>query len=153
MTRKSERVEVTPSGREIDIQFAYDTPLMPGGNLSTWLLMQLEPGHDAEAEPAYGAGCKVPPHVLGTGPIYMTLRSLAALGCLLSVACGGGHSDKLPPGAIAVGEDLYMVPLAKPVGGCPAFRAFSPDKMVVQAIYFRTIEGRFVMSRQEAGCT
>lgn len=58
VTRESERVEVTPSGREIDIQFAYDTPLIPGTNLSTWLLMQLQPGHDADAEPAYGAGVR-----------------------------------------------------------------------------------------------
>lgn len=58
VTQKSERVEVTPSGREIDIQFAYDTPLMPGANLSSWLLMQLQPGHDADAEPAYGAGVR-----------------------------------------------------------------------------------------------
>lgn len=90
----------------------------------------------------------------------MLLRSLAALACLWMVACSGRHSEsagpdaiELPDGAIAVGEGLYMVPLAKPVGGCPAFRAFSPNRMVVQAIFFRAPDGRFVMSRQEAGCT
>lgn len=56
--QESERVAVTPTGREIDLQFAYDTPLIPGASLSTWLLMQLQPGHDADAEPGYGAGLK-----------------------------------------------------------------------------------------------
>ena len=89
----------------------------------------------------------------------MNLRSLAALGCLWVAACGGGFSESspgavdLPDGAIAVGEDLYMVPLAEPVSNCPAFRAFSPNRMVVQAIYFRTADGRFVMDRQEADCS
>lgn len=90
----------------------------------------------------------------------MILRLWAVLGCLWVAACGGGQSEsmepgavELPDGAIAVGEDLYMVPLAKPVSGCPAFRAFSPNRMVVQAIYFRAADGRFVMSRQEADCS
>lgn len=52
----SERVDLSPSGREIDLQFAYDLPLAEGMNLSSWLLMRLEPGHDADADPAYGAG-------------------------------------------------------------------------------------------------
>jgi len=89
----------------------------------------------------------------------MNLRWLAVLGCFWVAACSGGHSEssgqgagKLPYGAIAVGEELYMVPLAEPVGGCPAFRAFSPTRMVVQAIYFRTADGRFVTSQQEADC-
>ena len=89
----------------------------------------------------------------------MNLRSLAVLGSLWVGACNGGHTEsseqapvELPEGAIAVGDDLYMVPLAAPVAGCPAFRAFSPTKMVVQAIYFRTADGRFVTDRQEADC-
>ena len=52
----SERVDLTPSGREIDLQLAYDLPLAEGMNLSSWLMMRLEPGHDADAGPAYGAG-------------------------------------------------------------------------------------------------
>ena len=58
VTQDSERVDITPSGREIDIQIAYDTPLLPGMALSSWLMLQLEPGHDAEAGPAYGGGMK-----------------------------------------------------------------------------------------------
>ncbi|NNG03451.1 MAG: hypothetical protein HKM95_05045, partial [Inquilinus sp.] len=57
-TLQSERVDLTPSGREIDFQLAYDRPLAPGMGLSTWLLFQLQPGHDADADPAYGAGLR-----------------------------------------------------------------------------------------------
>ncbi|MCH8912453.1 MAG: hypothetical protein IIA33_02680 [Planctomycetes bacterium] len=52
----SERVDLTPSGREIDLQLAYDLSPVAGMNLSSWLMMRLEPGHDADAAPAYGAG-------------------------------------------------------------------------------------------------
>lgn len=90
----------------------------------------------------------------------MNMRSLAALCCIWTAACGDGQSGPAgpiavepPDGAIALGADLYMVPLAEPVDGCPAFRAFSPNRMVVQAIYFRTADGRFVMDRQEVDCT
>jgi hypothetical protein len=58
VTRDAERVDVTPTGREIDIQVAYDTPLQPSMTLSSWMMMQLEPGHDAGADPAYGGGMK-----------------------------------------------------------------------------------------------
>ena len=52
----SERVEFGPSGREIDLQLAYDLSLIGGMSLSSWLMMRLEPGHRADADPAYGAG-------------------------------------------------------------------------------------------------
>ncbi len=54
--QESERLDLTPSGREIDVQFAYDRALAPGMDLSSWLMMQIEPGHDADASPAYGVG-------------------------------------------------------------------------------------------------
>lgn len=54
----SERVSMTPTGREIDLQLAYDTPLGGGASVSGWLMMQLEPGHVAAADPAYGAGLR-----------------------------------------------------------------------------------------------
>ena len=54
----SERVSMTPSGREIDLQLAYDTALGDAANLSGWLMMQLEPGHVANADPAYGIGIR-----------------------------------------------------------------------------------------------
>jgi hypothetical protein len=58
VVRESERVSMVPSGREIDLQLAYDTPLGGGGAVSGWLMMQLEPGHVANADPAYGAGLR-----------------------------------------------------------------------------------------------
>ncbi len=56
VVQESGRVDVTPSGREIDLQLSYDRPLRPGMGVSSWLMMQLEPGHDARADTAYGVG-------------------------------------------------------------------------------------------------
>ena len=38
------------------MQFAYDRELSPGMDMSSWLMMQIEPGHDSDADPAYGIG-------------------------------------------------------------------------------------------------
>ena len=54
----SRRVDATPSGREIDLQLAYELSFLPGVDLSSWAMMQFEPGHDAEAGPGYAAGLK-----------------------------------------------------------------------------------------------
>ena len=59
----------------------------------------------------------------------------------------------LPEGAIALGESLYMVPAGVDDTGCPWFRAFSPTKMVAQAMFYRAAEGGFVMDKSEAVCT
>ncbi len=54
----SERVSLVPTGREIDLQLAYDTSVGARGSVSGWLMMQVEPGHDADAAPAYGVGLR-----------------------------------------------------------------------------------------------
>ena len=46
-----------------------------------------------------------------------------------------------------------MVPAGVDDTGCPWFRAFSPTKMVVQAMFYRAAEGGFVMDKSEAVCT
>lgn len=58
VVQDSERVSMTPSGREIDLQLAYDTPLGGSATISGWVMMQLEPGHVANADPAYGVGMR-----------------------------------------------------------------------------------------------
>ena len=58
VVQDSERVSMAPSGREIDLQLAYDTPLVGSAAVSGWVMMQLEPGHVANADPAYGAGIR-----------------------------------------------------------------------------------------------
>ena len=52
------RVSATPSGREIDVQIAYRTTVLSGVDLSSWMMMRLQPGHDAEAGPGFAAGVK-----------------------------------------------------------------------------------------------
>jgi len=58
----------------------------------------------------------------------------------------------LPARAIAIGGDVFMVPAGADDIGCPWFRAFSPTKMVVQAMFYRDAAGGFVMDRNEAVC-
>ena len=57
--RRTERVDALPSGRQIDLQLAYDREILPGWSASSWLMMSLEPGHDEGADPAYGTGIKM----------------------------------------------------------------------------------------------
>lgn len=60
---------------------------------------------------------------------------------------------QLPNGAIAVGDDAYMVPIGKDAQGCAMYRVFSPTKAVAQAIYYRADDDRFVMNKYEAACS
>ncbi len=57
--QRSERVDVTPRGREIDLQLGYEQMLAPGLEVSSWLMLQLEPGHDADADAGVAAGVRV----------------------------------------------------------------------------------------------
>ena len=57
--RDSRRLDLTPSGREIDLQLAYERTLDSGLAVSSFLMMQLQPGHQANAAPAFGAGLKL----------------------------------------------------------------------------------------------
>ncbi len=58
VVQESGRVSLVPTGRELDIQLAYDTPVSSAARLSGWLMMQLEPGHVADAGPAYAIGMR-----------------------------------------------------------------------------------------------
>jgi len=58
VVQESERVSLVPTGREIDVQLAYDKSVGARGNFSGWLMMQMEPGHDADAAPAYALGLR-----------------------------------------------------------------------------------------------
>ena len=53
---RSERTRLTPGGRQIDLQLAYDRILAPGMGLSSWVLLQRQPGHDASAGIGMAAG-------------------------------------------------------------------------------------------------
>jgi hypothetical protein len=55
---QSDRVDMTPSGREFDLQLAYARPLWDGADIGAWTLFQLDPGQDADAGPGYGAGLR-----------------------------------------------------------------------------------------------
>ena len=87
---------------------------------------------------------------------------------LMAAACGGadtatdGPTQKgngplettagIPANAIAVGDDVYMVPLGPDAEGCVMYRAFSPTKAVAQVIKYRTRDGRYVSDKRETEC-
>ena len=60
--------------------------------------------------------------------------------------------EALPAGAIAVGPDLYQVPIGEDAAGCVMYRLYSPTAMVAQAIAWRRPDGSFTLDRREAAC-
>lgn len=57
--RERRPFDLTPAGREIDLELAYRVPLQGGLVLGANWLTQLEPGHDADAAPVHAAMVKV----------------------------------------------------------------------------------------------
>ena len=57
-----------------------------------------------------------------------------------------------PPGAIRVGDDYYMVPIATDDSGCLQYRGWSSSRPVPAAIYYRKPDGEFTLYRSDTGC-
>ncbi len=53
IVRRRERIELSPAGRELDLELAYGFPLAAAGEVSVNWLTRLQPGHDAEAAPEH----------------------------------------------------------------------------------------------------
>jgi len=47
---------------------------------------------------------------------------------------------------------MYMVPIGPDADGCPQYRPYSPTRMTIQAIHYRTAAGEFVTDRTLADC-
>jgi hypothetical protein len=56
---QTERVDVTPSGREIDLQLAYRWKPTDILNAATYGVVMMNPGHDEAARTALGAGVRL----------------------------------------------------------------------------------------------
>lgn len=80
-----------------------------------------------------------------------TILALGLLGCGTAASDSGAPSG-VPDNAIQVDADYYMVPIDESVGGCTAYRPYSPTRRVVAAIHYRTSDGRFVIDPNEADC-
>ncbi len=87
---------------------------------------------------------------------FVLLASCLLLACSPNTEPGpskpAAPTREVPPNAVKIADDLYMVPLDQPVEGCPAYRQFSTTKMVNQAIYYRARQGGFTFDRNEAVC-
>ena len=83
---------------------------------------------------------------------------IVVMGLFALIACQPESKmpKPLPPGvpenAIYVKDDLYMIPVKDDSSGCMMYRAFSPKGAVVAAIFYRTIDGRFVMDKSHSDC-
>ena len=56
--RSKERVDATPTGREVRLELAYQRMLRAKSAIAGWLVLQHEPGHAEDAEPALGVGVR-----------------------------------------------------------------------------------------------
>ncbi len=56
--RSQERVEATPNGRELRLELAYQRMLEAKRAIAGWLVLQHQPGHAEDAEPALGVGLR-----------------------------------------------------------------------------------------------
>ncbi len=61
----------------------------------------------------------------------------------------------LPPGSVMMEEGIYMVPVGEDEGtGCTMYTMVSrvSGKAVIAAIFWRTLNGKFVLNKREADC-
>ena len=65
---------------------------------------------------------------------------------------GTAEAQAPPADAVRVREDYYMVPIGAGDDGCERYSPWSANNPVTTAIYFRTPDGSFTLSRSEAGC-
>lgn len=84
----------------------------------------------------------------------MRSRSSGAGLALLLAACASEPpaATRIPPDAIPVSPELYMLPMGTDADGCPVFQPWSPILAVVQALHWQTAEGDFTLDREAAAC-
>ena len=93
----------------------------------------------------------------GTGPVCTGSAGAGLNDADTAATCAAAgpaaSADRaLPAGAIAVGPDLYQVPIGPDAEGCQMYRLHSPGRMVTQAIAWRRPDGSFTLDRREAAC-
>lgn len=62
------------------------------------------------------------------------------------------EAQTIPAGAVAVGKDLYQVPLGSDADGCLMYRLHSPARLVPLAISYQAPDGSFTMDHHHALC-
>jgi hypothetical protein len=69
-----------------------------------------------------------------------------------AVDASGTAPPAIPPDAIAVTDELYMLPMGTDSAGCAVFQPWSPTMAVVQALHWRKADGSFTLDRALADC-
>jgi hypothetical protein len=59
----------------------------------------------------------------------------------------GGPGAEVPPGAIKVDEDFYMVPAGADDDGFPRYRAFTRHQNAPDVIFYRRRDGSFTPNK------
>ncbi len=57
--RETRNIGLTPDGRQVDLQVAYQRRLTPILSAASYAMVQIQPGHDKNAKPNYGIGLKL----------------------------------------------------------------------------------------------
>jgi hypothetical protein len=90
-------------------------------------------------------GCRA--HAVGLA-LALALNACATV----EPAADSGETPEIPPAAIPVAPELYMLPMGTDETGCAVFQPWSPTLAVVQALHWRTAEGSFTLDRGAADC-
>ena len=64
----------------------------------------------------------------------------------------GESAVTVPPGAIQVGDDYYMVPSGTDADGCPQFSPWSSGNLVQTALFYRKADGSFTVVKEQSAC-
>lgn len=85
--------------------------------------------------------------------IVLVVVMSAVAGCQVNSSKDNAAANSIPPDAIEVGKDQYMVPIDSDGTKCQMYRMYSPNHAVVAAVFFKTANGKFVIDRGKADCS
>ena len=96
----------------------------------------------------------------GTGPRGSEVRRWALLLSMIGLAACGSPSSTTdrstgrlaPAAAEEIGDDLWMVPVARDDRGCVQYRLHSNSRQTLHAVFYRTPLGAYSTNRAEAVC-
>ena len=83
----------------------------------------------------------------------MRMAGFLVAATMLSSACSSAGNQALPPDAVRVGDDYFMVPVGVDEQGCRQFTPWSSSRPVPTAIYYRKADGEYTLYRSDTNCS